>query len=229
MVVMKYQKSTVYMIKSSVTNDVFVSSTTQRVSQRIKTLKRNHREYKAGKRKFTTVYKIMDAGDYIYETLQSIKCDSKVTLRETEQEWIRRMVADDTLHVLEQHNPKLSKPPRHPCADDINLLRAPCYEFIDIVNKVLAVDDKNKTIDCIKLLCFDIGMSDTDILMSQDIVAFMHDVYGGKHNFKYRLAKNIRTPLRRLSVIEKNIMINSLVGLSCGERPNMYRHIGVLI
>jgi hypothetical protein len=199
MVVMKYQKSTVYMIKSLVTNDVFVSSTTQRVSQRIKTLKRNHREYKAGKRKFTTVYQIMDAGDYTYETLQSVGCESKVTLRETEQEWIRRLVADDTLHVLEQQN----EPRRHPCADDINLLRAPCCEFIDIVNKVLALDDTNKTIDCLKELCLDIGMRDTDILMSQDIVAFMHDVYGGKHNFKYRLAKNIRTPLKKLAVIEK--------------------------
>ena len=109
---MKYQESSVYIIKSLATNDVFVSSTTQRVSQRMKALKRNHREYKAGKRKFTTVYQIMDAGDYTYETLEKVQCDSKITLRRAEQDWIRCIGADDTLHVLVQcKRPSYSSPP----------------------------------------------------------------------------------------------------------------------
>ena len=95
MVIMKYQESSVYKIQSPVTNDYFVSSTTQPVSQRIKTLKRNYREYKAGKRKFTPVYEVMGAGDYTYETLEKVKCGSKMELRQIEQEWVRRIGTGD--------------------------------------------------------------------------------------------------------------------------------------
>ena len=49
MVSMKYQESYVYKIQSLVTDDYFIASTTQKASQRIKTLRRNYREYKAGK------------------------------------------------------------------------------------------------------------------------------------------------------------------------------------
>jgi hypothetical protein len=201
MVIMKYQESVVYMIKSSVTNYVFVSSTTQKLSQRMKTLKRNHREYQAGMRKFTAVYQIMDAGDYTYKILQEVKCESKVTLRKTEQAWISRMLADDSVHVLQQLNPKLSECRRHPCANDINLLRAPCCEFIDIMNKLLAANDKTMTIACIEEMCYDVGL---DMLMSKDIVSFICDVHGGtSQNLKNRLAKNIRTPFQKLAVLGK--------------------------
>jgi hypothetical protein len=70
MAIIKCQESHVYKIQSPVTSDYFIAPTTQQVSQRIKTLKRNHRECKAGKRGYTAVYKAMDAGDYTYETLE---------------------------------------------------------------------------------------------------------------------------------------------------------------
>jgi hypothetical protein len=35
----------------------------------------------------------MDAGDYTYETLEKVKCGSKVELRRIEQEWVHRMGA----------------------------------------------------------------------------------------------------------------------------------------
>ena len=80
----------------------------------------------------------------------------------------------------------MKQPRRHPCANDINLLRAPCCEFIDIVNKVLAVDDKTMTIACI-----------------EEIVSFLCDVHDNKPNLKNRMAKNIRTPLKKLAVLGK--------------------------
>ena len=95
MVIMKYQESSVYKIQSLVTDDYFISSTTQRVSQRLKTLKRNYREYKAGKREHTAVYDVMDAGDYTYETLEKVQCGSKTELRRVEREWAHRMGAAD--------------------------------------------------------------------------------------------------------------------------------------
>ena len=97
MVIMKYQESHVHKIQSPATGDYFIASTTQQVSQRMKTLKRNHREYKAGKRGYTAVYKVMDAGDYTYETLEKVKCGSKVELRRIEQEWVHRMEAGDSV------------------------------------------------------------------------------------------------------------------------------------
>ena len=86
MVSMKYQESYVYKIQSLVTDDYFIASTTQKVSQRIKTLRRNYREYKAGKRVFTAACKVMGAGDYTYEILEKAKCGSKMELRQIEQE-----------------------------------------------------------------------------------------------------------------------------------------------
>ena len=91
MVIIKCQESHVYKIQSSVTSDYFKAPTIQQVSQGIKTLKRNHREYKAGKRGYTAVYKVMDAGDYTYETLEKVKCGSKMELRRIEQEWVHRV------------------------------------------------------------------------------------------------------------------------------------------
>ena len=97
MVIMKYQESYVYKIQSSVTDDYFIASTTQKFSQRIKTLKRNYREYKAGKRGFTAACKVMGAGDYTYEILEKVKCGSKMGLRQIEQEWMHRTEAGDSV------------------------------------------------------------------------------------------------------------------------------------
>ena len=107
------------------------------------------------------------------------------------------------LKKYQPNNYKMKQPRRHPCANDINLLRAPCCEFIDIVNKVLAVDDKTMTIACIEEICCDGGMSKLDILMSRDILSFLCDVYDNKPNLKNRMAKNIRTPLKKLAVLGK--------------------------
>ena len=86
---MDYQNGKIYTIRSHLTDEIYIGSTTQPLTKRLSKHKYDYKYWKAGKRDYITSFKIIDFGDAYIELLEEYPCDSKMLLHKREGELIR--------------------------------------------------------------------------------------------------------------------------------------------
>lgn len=84
-----YSKGKIYCIRSFQTDDVYVGSTTQTLSQRLGKHKVSYKLYLKGKAKYVTAYKILKYDDYYIELITLYPCSCKAELEAEEGKFIR--------------------------------------------------------------------------------------------------------------------------------------------
>ena len=86
---MDYQNGKIYTIRSHLTDEIYIGSTTQPLTKRLSKHKSDYKIWKNGKRNYVTSFKIIDFGDAYIELLEECPCDSKMLLEKREGELIR--------------------------------------------------------------------------------------------------------------------------------------------
>ena len=86
-----FQEAKIYQIKSNQSDEVYVGSTTKKLSRRFNVHKANYKHYLAGKGRYVTSFKIIEYGDAYIELLEDYPCNSKSELEHREAELIREL------------------------------------------------------------------------------------------------------------------------------------------
>ena len=86
---MDYQNGKIYTIRSHLTHEIYIGSTTQPLTKRLSTHKAKYKQWKKGEQHYTTSFKIIDFGDAYIELLEECPCNSKMLLHKREGELIR--------------------------------------------------------------------------------------------------------------------------------------------
>ena len=86
---MDYQNGKIYTIRSHLTDEIYIGSTTQPLTKRLSTHKAKYKQWKKGEQHYTTSFKIIDFGDAYIELLEECPCNSKMILEKREGELIR--------------------------------------------------------------------------------------------------------------------------------------------
>jgi len=85
-----YKNGKVYQIWSVHTEQVYVGSTTQKLSQRMTKHRLDYKSYLEGKRGYVSSFEILDLGDVKIELIENFPCNSKEELRAREGFYIRK-------------------------------------------------------------------------------------------------------------------------------------------
>jgi hypothetical protein len=88
---MDYHNGKIYAIRSHQTEDIYIGSTTTKLSKRLYGHKSNFKKWKNGKYHYVTSFELMKYDDCYIELLQGYSCDSKMELHKREGEFIRSM------------------------------------------------------------------------------------------------------------------------------------------
>lgn len=83
-------KAYIYAIRSHQTDLIYIGSTTQALSMRMSSHRRNYRCWKNGNHNYVTSYEIIKFDDNYIELLQEVEVESKLELRRIEGENIRK-------------------------------------------------------------------------------------------------------------------------------------------
>ena len=86
---MDYKNGKIYVLRSNQTDDVYIGSTTTKLSKRLYGHKNKFKLWKNGKYPYTTSFELMKYDDIYIELLQGYSCDSKMELCKREGEFIR--------------------------------------------------------------------------------------------------------------------------------------------
>jgi hypothetical protein len=86
-----YQNGKIYSIRSHQTDEIYIGSTTQPLSMRMATHRRDYKCYLQGKMHYITSFKILEFGDAYIELIEEFPCVSKMHLEKREGEIIRKM------------------------------------------------------------------------------------------------------------------------------------------
>lgn len=86
---MDYQNGKIYTIRSHLTDEIYIGSTTQSLTKRLSSHKSKYKKWKKGEKNYTTSFKIIEFGDAYIELLEECPCDSKMILEKREGELIR--------------------------------------------------------------------------------------------------------------------------------------------
>ena len=86
---MDYHNGKIYVLRSHQTEDIYIGSTTTKLSKRLYEHKSKFKLWKNGKYPYTTSFELMKYDDIYIELLQGYSCDSKMELHKREGEFIR--------------------------------------------------------------------------------------------------------------------------------------------
>ncbi len=86
---MDYQNGKIYTIRTHKSDEFYIGSTTQPLTKRLSKHKTDYKEWKTGKRGYTTSFKIIENGDAYIELLEECPCENKMLLQKREGELIR--------------------------------------------------------------------------------------------------------------------------------------------
>ena len=86
---MDYHNGKIYVLRSNQTEDIYIGSTTTKLSKRLYGHKSKFKLWKNGKYPYTTSFELMKYDDIYIELLQGYSCDSKMELHKREGEFIR--------------------------------------------------------------------------------------------------------------------------------------------
>ena len=86
---MDYKNGKIYAIRSHQTEDIYIGSTTTKLTKRFHYHKNDFKRWKNGERNYVTSYELMKYDDAYIELLQGYSCDSKMELHKREGEFIR--------------------------------------------------------------------------------------------------------------------------------------------
>ena len=104
-IIMNYEKSNIFLIRSVTTGEVFISSTCQTLQNRVKTMRRQYRKYMKGETKFYSRYfDIVKTSGHKYELLEPVKCSNKFELREVEKYWMAVLITNGE-NVINDNKP----------------------------------------------------------------------------------------------------------------------------
>lgn len=78
----------IYKLVCNETNTVYYGSTTCSLNRRICGHKSGCKEWKAGKRHYTTSYSIIEKGNYSYSLIETVECEDKKQLETRERYYI---------------------------------------------------------------------------------------------------------------------------------------------
>lgn len=84
-----YKNAKVYVIRSYQTDDVYIGSTTQKLSKRMASHRRDYKCYLNGKHHYVTSFKLVELGDAYIELVEEYPCNSKDELNKREGEVMR--------------------------------------------------------------------------------------------------------------------------------------------
>ena len=88
---MDYHNGKIYVLRSNQTDDVYIGSTTTKLSKRFHQHKQNFKKWKNGKYHYVTSFELMKYDDCYIELLQGYSCENRMELRKREGEFIRSM------------------------------------------------------------------------------------------------------------------------------------------
>ena len=88
---MDYKNGKIYAIRSHQTEDIYIGSTTTKLSKRFYLHKQHFKYWKEGKYRYTSSYDIIKYGDAYIQLLELCPCDSKMELERREGQLIRSM------------------------------------------------------------------------------------------------------------------------------------------
>lgn len=80
-----YQNGKIYKIVSNVTDDVYIGSTCEKLSQRLAKHRANYKLYLNGKCNYVTSIKIIETGDYDIILIENYPCETKEELHARER------------------------------------------------------------------------------------------------------------------------------------------------
>ena len=86
---MDYKNGKIYVLRSHQTEDIYIGSTTTKLTKRFHQHKQHFKRWKNGERNYVTSYELMKYDDVYIELLQGYSCDSKMELHKREGEFIR--------------------------------------------------------------------------------------------------------------------------------------------
>ena len=78
----------IYKLVCNETNMVYYGSTQQSLDKRIRGHKSGCKEWKAGKRRYTTSFSIIERGNYSYSLIETVECEDKHQLERRERYYI---------------------------------------------------------------------------------------------------------------------------------------------
>ena len=87
--IMDYKNGKIYVLRSHQTEDIYIGSTTTKLTKRFHYHKNDFKRWKNGERNYVTSYELMKYDDAYIELLQGYSCDSKMELHKREGEFIR--------------------------------------------------------------------------------------------------------------------------------------------
>lgn len=109
-----YANSKVYSIRSHQTDQIYIGSTTQKLSMRMASHRRNFKSWKAGKYNYTTSFEILKYGDAYIELLMDCPCENSAQLAAVEGRCIRacqvsvnKRIAAQKKHYHETHKEQI--------------------------------------------------------------------------------------------------------------------------
>jgi hypothetical protein len=92
MEVNKYERGKVYSIRSHMTDEVYIGSTTQTLGQRLGKHRSSLKSFNNGKGNVVTSFKILEYPDHYIELVELAPCGSKMELERREGQIIREAV-----------------------------------------------------------------------------------------------------------------------------------------
>ena len=88
---MDYHNGKIYVLRSHQTEDIYIGSTTTKLSKRLYGHKSKFKCWKNGKYRYVSSFELIKYDDCYIELLQGYSCDSKMELQKREGEFIRSM------------------------------------------------------------------------------------------------------------------------------------------
>jgi hypothetical protein len=87
-----YQNGKIYTIRSHQTDQIYIGSTSQRLSRRMEGHRTNYKKYQNGTYHYVSSFEIVKYEDCYIELLEECKCENKAQLEKREGELIRENV-----------------------------------------------------------------------------------------------------------------------------------------
>ena len=89
--IMDYKNGKIYVLRSHQTEDIYIGSTTTKLTKRLSKHKSDFKRWKNGKYNYITSFELMKYDDAYIELLELCPCDFKMELCRREGEFIRSM------------------------------------------------------------------------------------------------------------------------------------------
>ena len=100
-----YQQSKLYSLRSYQTDDIFIGSTTQNLSMRMVSLRRNYQKYLDGKCPYNTSFELLKYPDVYIELIKNVPCKNKEELAKLEgleirnRECVNKLCSDNKISL----------------------------------------------------------------------------------------------------------------------------------